>query len=563
MDAQYILKHKDLDTAYFSLDEDGDLYDFDIINKDHMPILGNQKKNLGSWIQDRSIPDSRPDLNKILREAGCDSAHEYMIRNLALSLSDSYWICPVQDRELKWNDVNLYRHPTGILTFKNGLNGISRKAIKNNSSLVGTLEKYNSYKDGYWHLVKRSDRKFPDGLQNVNEAFATLLHKRQGFQEYTRYTLGFNERQECDVCDCRYFTDESHELVSAYNVTGGIAGKAESAKEAYQDYVEICVANGLGRDYVTNFMDYMLLTDFIITNTDRHWENFGILRDPDSLQFLSLAPIFDSGTSMLCDEPYAKTRLELLQIPFHGICPTQEENLELVHNKNVVDISKLPTSQEVFRFYADRGIRKGIAEHIAQGYKLKRDMLLEFQRGLPISVSSERECSGLQSHKSNNNEKKCNETQFVVLCGIPDSGKQELAKRYIRDESQTVWIRTNDIRKQAGLLPDEDESVIFDTAYKQILYALRNGKDVIYIATNLDRETRQEVLEFADNIPNVTKTLVVMQADPLKIHSDLPKQKLQSMAEILSTNMPDISEGWDRIELHGLEAERTSDYHER
>ena len=45
-------------------------------------------------------------------------------------------------------------------------------------------------------------------------------------------------------------------------------------------------------------MDYQIMTDFIITNVDRHRGNFGILRDANNLRFISPVPIFDSGNSM-------------------------------------------------------------------------------------------------------------------------------------------------------------------------------------------------------------------------------------------------------------------------
>ena len=41
-----------------------------------------------------------------------------------------------------------------------------------------------------------------------------------------------------------------------------------------------------------HFLDYMALSDFLISNTDRHFNNFGFLEDPDSLEFLSFAPFF-------------------------------------------------------------------------------------------------------------------------------------------------------------------------------------------------------------------------------------------------------------------------------
>lgn len=554
----YMLKHQDRDVASFVLDSDGDLYTFEILNSDEMPILGNGRKSLAEWIQNRAIPDSRKDLDEILQQAGCKTAQEYMIHNLALSLSDSYWICPIDERNLKWEDLNLYQHPTGDLTFQNRLNELSHKKVRNNSSLTGSLEKYNSYEKDGWHLIKKGDHRIPAGIQNINEAFVSMLHERQGFSDYTRYILNFDEYGICESCDCKYFTDKDHELLSAYNVTGGITGRAETPKDAYKEYIDICIANGLNRDYVVHFMDYMLMTDFLITNTDRHWENFGILRDPNTLKFLSLAPIFDSGTSMQCNDPFATTRLQLLKTDVNGICKHQEENLELVQDKHVVNISKLPSIKEVINFYTQRGIQKERAEQIAQCFDLKKDMLIEFQHGFSVSVQKEYEYNGIPPYKNGipNKEYKADRDHihFVVVCGIPDSGKEEIGKSFIQDDAKTVYVRTNNIRERIGLIFDEDENRVFDTAYKQIQQALKDRKDVVYVATNLDRETRKRVLKLADNIPGVEKILSVVYADPLKVHSNIPKQRLVKMAEILRDNKPDISEGWDNIEVFGNES---------
>ena len=95
----YMLKHQNRDVASFVLDSDGDLYTFEIHDQKEMPILGDGRKNLAEWIQNRSIPDSRKDLDEILQKAGCKTAQEYMIHNLALNLSDSYWICPMEERD--------------------------------------------------------------------------------------------------------------------------------------------------------------------------------------------------------------------------------------------------------------------------------------------------------------------------------------------------------------------------------------------------------------------------------------------------------------------------------
>lgn len=550
----HILKHKNKNVAAIDLNEDGEIINSIILFPEEMPILGNQKKNLSQWIQERAIPNNRTDLDRILQEAGCNTPQEYLIQNLALSLSDTYWICPEQDKDIRWEDVTLYQHPTGQLTFHNGINATS-KQIRNNSSLGGSLEKYNVYEKDGWHLIKRGNPQIPSGIQNINEAFASMLHERQGFREYTRYTLNFDPYGQCESCDCRYFTNEQEELVSAYNVTGGIIGSTIDIKDSYQEYLDICIAHGLSKEYVTHFMDYMLLTDFLITNTDRHWENFGILRDPDTLQFIKLAPIFDSGTSMAYDDPFVNTRYQLLQKGVHGIALSQAENLELIKDKYTVDINKLPSKEDVISFYETRGVQKERAEQIAGCFSFKKDMLIELQHHYTISIANEYKygdnppCKdGMLSEK----EEKL-PVHFCMLCGIPDAGKEQIGNKLLAKYPNAVYIRTNNIRKQIGLDLFENEDRVFWTAYQQIRQALIGRKDVIYVATNLDKEERGKILSYIRDVPNIQKELYVIYKNPLQMKSNIPTAKLINMAKVLQKNKPTTQEGWDNIEIFGKE----------
>ena len=60
----------------------------------------------------------------------------------------------------------------------------------------------------------------------------------------------------------------------------------------------MCIKNGLLKDYIQDSLDYMILSDFVMTNTDRHLLNFGIRRYTETLQFVDLSPYFDIGNSM-------------------------------------------------------------------------------------------------------------------------------------------------------------------------------------------------------------------------------------------------------------------------
>ena len=72
-------------------------------------------------------------------------------------------------------------------------------------------------------------------------------------------------------------------------------------------YVSACAAHGLD---VREDVEKMLVIDYLMANFDRHWNNFGVLIDSESREWLRAAPVFDTGEALWCDR-------ELSQ-PFDG-----------------------------------------------------------------------------------------------------------------------------------------------------------------------------------------------------------------------------------------------------
>lgn len=66
--------------------------------------------------------------------------------------------------------------------------------------------------------------------------------------------------------------------------------------------------------YMLSHEDTKLAIIDIYKNTDRHMNNFGIIRDSKTLKWLHMAPIFDSGNSMFYDSMSIPSGNELLKI---------------------------------------------------------------------------------------------------------------------------------------------------------------------------------------------------------------------------------------------------------
>ena len=71
----------------------------------------------------------------------------------------------------------------------------------------------------------------------------------------------------------------------------------------YDFYVSACAAHGLN---VREDVEKMLVVDYLMANFDRHWNNFGVLIDSESREWLRAAPVFDTGEALWCDRELAQ-----------------------------------------------------------------------------------------------------------------------------------------------------------------------------------------------------------------------------------------------------------------
>lgn len=105
------------------------------------------------------------------------------------------------------------------------------------------------------------------------------------------------------------FTNSLVELVPAIDIINNL--KKPNDISYYEFYIKICKVHGLD---VRAFLEYQIMTDFLISNTDRHFNNFGILRKCKTLEWVTSAPIFDSGNSLFYNSSYIPKGKDLLNI---------------------------------------------------------------------------------------------------------------------------------------------------------------------------------------------------------------------------------------------------------
>ena len=295
-----------------------------IIDAAHAPLMSTDpsgnitRDRLSNWFKNRGIPDFRPDAADRLRAVGYPSAASLMASGFGASLSDHYWIRPAGSAST-WRDVNCFENDfseeLGELLLPHDASSVPSliEKIRGNADLLasspdaalnGNLPKRWTIEGGQRMLVKsgRSSGRFQEPF---NEKIASVLCSRlldEG--DYVAYELedgGFMKW----TSRCKPMTDQVTEFVPAWALL--CSSKRPSDLGLHDFYVSACAAHGLD---VREDVEKMLVIDYLMANFDRHWNNFGVLIDSESREWLRAAPVFDTGEALWCDR-------ELSQ-PFDG-----------------------------------------------------------------------------------------------------------------------------------------------------------------------------------------------------------------------------------------------------
>lgn len=599
---KYSLMHKNDKCGTILFDENiGRITEYHDDRNGLSPYLGNcDIKKIQKWWEMRAVPASRATMQQVINNANCLNTEVYLAKNLGLSMTDTYWIKP-SGIDLSFDNVkfaNLAAYSHGKIPYHNAT------SYDPNASLGGQMEKYWDLMHKTPILVKESYKYY--GQQSINEVFASIVHSRQPSNvEFVRYTAEMTEDRGVQ-CKCPAFTSENIELLSAYEMVE--SRKIQNSQALYDEYINICVENGIDYNQIQEFMDYQTMTDFLITNTDEHLLNFGVLRDPNTMKLIGPAPIFDSGNSMFYSDgrktPY--TRAGILDIPITSFYKREEKLLGKVKNKTAVDLNSIPSAGEVKELYANAGIPEEKANVISKNYDTKAKMLSEFQRGKTISLYKEKQAEKNSKYNTivKEPEVKMESPKFIMLCGIPGSGKSQLAKSLYADlqnkkmddvnlypaskaikniglifdpskitndivinadyKDSTVLISPNKIRQELkDNYPDSySESLVFAIVDARIKTALKSGASVVYEATNLDKPIREKYLGIANEYGVKDTSLHVTWINPNDSISSISLNLLSAMNNRLVDSNPSKDEGWSDFVQHGMPAEKiqSNDY---
>ncbi len=273
---------------------------YEVKNIDYAPLVirnvYNKNKNiraeLSEWFIGRGIPSLRDDLDLLLAKLNVTTAKELLDKAFGLSLSDQYWIKPY-DSSVEYKEINFFEHDFNSADFTNATfsnsNDYSTKIslISPNNTTDGRLKKTWIIDNHKRYLLKGGFKN--EIMQPFNEVLASTICERLGFY-HTKYSIAIISNKVVSKCEC--FINKDTEFVTAYQILHNNCNK----ENAYEEYINILENHGI--DKAREKIEDMFILDYIIMNEDRHLNNFGIIRDVNTLKWLDVTPIFDNGQSL-------------------------------------------------------------------------------------------------------------------------------------------------------------------------------------------------------------------------------------------------------------------------
>ena len=321
------LMHKDIEVAQLNIAEPavaitsiGKIY-----NPEHLPLGVRVLKGrvdicgLNDWLKRRSIPESRCGAWDLYTRLGRNSTEYLVLQCFGFSLSDHYWIRPVGSG-FAWDQMNFFQNEfskdVGEMLF--GRDAADRNEIclvSPDNTTDGRLRKRWIVGNSKRMLVKGSSG--PWKQEPFNEVIASAIMRRLEIP-HVSYTLMFEDGEPYSLCE--NFLSVNTELVSAWKVL-----HSSAMKDGDSDFTHLLrCCDQLGIPDIRASFDKMMTLDYIIANEDRHFTNFGFVRDAGTLVWHGAAPIFDCGTSLWHNaldvgrsgkcQPFAKTHEEQIKL---------------------------------------------------------------------------------------------------------------------------------------------------------------------------------------------------------------------------------------------------------
>lgn len=246
---------------------------------DFYPFGIRSSYTLHEWLLRRRPSKNRAHLVKLFRDLNFEDMNNYLNVTKALGLNDTLWV-KREDEDVKFENVSLYRSSFNELLAKYALSGAGEL---DNSTIHSAEYTTGGDLDKCWvrepdgiYLLKSGTREFE------SEFLCSQILEVLGL-DHVHYSL--DEYDSFIVSKCKIITSEDVGLLPISQFM---------MMEEFQGSSKLFASLG-----VPEFMDDMRAFDALVCNVDRHYNNFSVMFDNDTLELLSPAPLYDHGQSLL------------------------------------------------------------------------------------------------------------------------------------------------------------------------------------------------------------------------------------------------------------------------
>ena len=302
----YLLMHKEIPVfrAEYSFHTHEFLTVTKLLHPEHLPFslyTGDKlsMKRLNTWWKWRGIPSYRVGLPQLQSRLGIHDPLELLEREHALSVSDTYWL-KEEKEDCSFEDINFFDHSFdeygfGMAMFSQMYTSAPSSARHTpNNVTCGYHRKAWFHRSDNLYLLKGGTPFYQQ--EPIQEWLAYQIALQLGFKNVTPYATEIYENNIVSVCPA--FTNKDVDLLTTGMVIDGIRPPKEEFHLPY--YIKALEEHGISN--AKQNLEHMLLLDYLMMNSDRHNQNLGILVDANTNQWLSCAPVFDTGTGLGCLE---------------------------------------------------------------------------------------------------------------------------------------------------------------------------------------------------------------------------------------------------------------------
>ncbi|MDO5387519.1 MAG: HipA protein, partial [Pseudomonadota bacterium] len=203
--------------------------------------------NINDWIDGRQIAKHRMSIEKLMRELGLTTRHDFIAMARCLSLTDTFWMKRA-DENITWNDVSLYRNPFDDVIARIAFDGTGMYGRQNSPTspeyaTSGSFAKCWIREGSEISLLKRGSTGYANaGFEPYSEKLASDVLDAAHIDHVPYSVVNYHGKL---ASKCPLFTSEDAGFVSAHRFFEGTFDifdmldfcRAHNAEESFREMI--------------------------------------------------------------------------------------------------------------------------------------------------------------------------------------------------------------------------------------------------------------------------------------------------------------------------------------